>query len=201
MKIEKDYVSLIGTLIKHNNNLVLVNEDEIKKYDWYFLNQVSSKFGSPTGVYQASNNHKINKINTLSANIKKVIAQSPIIKLSKEISDIVGWIDVEKLAELEYPTKFSMENLPSESLYNELLVSNTGFIKGFFECQSIDNRFTLQEINGAMAELIKISNGKREGNPTFKDLLNEQKCKIKQFKVEYEIKDDIYHVIKIISNE
>jgi hypothetical protein len=77
-----------ATLIVTKDNLILVNDEKIEKGELY-LNELYEIQKAMYNFY----NHK---------HLRKIIAQSPNIKLSKELADELGWVDVEELAEEEH---------------------------------------------------------------------------------------------------
>ena len=65
-----------------------VNKQAINSFDWYYLKQVSD-VGTHTGIYQASDKPKVNKLNSLAENIHKVICTTnPNIDIPKVIDEV-----------------------------------------------------------------------------------------------------------------
>ena len=65
-----------------------VNKQAINSFDWYYLKQVSD-VGTHTGIYQASDKPKVNKLNSLAENIHKVICTTnPNIDVFKVIDEV-----------------------------------------------------------------------------------------------------------------
>ena len=93
-------------LIKTNNSLILVSDEEIKEKNNFIRLDTGIIFSSLIG----SNPHIIKKY------CKKVLSQSP--KLSKEVADEIGWIDVEEIFE-SYFHKLNQQNIYEDNYKNK----------------------------------------------------------------------------------
>lgn len=112
-----------ATLIKTKDNLILVNEDKQSKGD----NIVHKTFYE--GVVKCPD-----EFSSTQEHWFKVIAQHPQIKLSKELAEKIGWVDIEDLAtNLEW------------TVGNDGISSSDSFIKGFQLAQSLNKKLYNEE--------------------------------------------------------
>lgn len=185
-----------GTLIKLlNDQLILVNDEVIKEgtlmYD--IDGDIGIAIGNDTKEWEGN---------------KKIIAESPNIKLSKEVACVIDWVNTEESWE-EYRKK-RLQTMGNPQ-YWEAEESKKSFIAGFQNYQSLNKKiFTEEDIKTAIKfgkEIIKRktdieidedgavfivhSDSSTETNA----FINSLKIP-KQYEVEYEMKNDVY----IISN-
>lgn len=101
-----------------------------------------------------------------------------------------GWVDVEKLAEEQYPYQKTPVSNYAQDLNSDKKI---GFIKGFKKAQSLnDKKFSLEDMKKAVFKVYK--NGIRspkEGKQSFNEILNEiiqslQQPKVLDIEVEME---------------
>lgn len=116
-------------LIKTNNSLILVSDEEIKEGDNYY---------SDGEVFLNCDKSEADLCNIPKTNCKKVLSQSP--KLSKEVADEVGWIDVEELAKIEYPKLCDASNNCDCNWCVEMKTNRRAFVKGFQKTQELNQK-------------------------------------------------------------
>jgi len=169
----------MNTLIKTKDNLILVNEDAMEKND---------------KVYHL----KSNKIDILledfivTSDFKKVLCQSPNIKLSKEVNEVVGWVDAGKAIEFADEIHQKMD-YDKGRWY--------GRVEGFQASQKLnENLFTEEDIKNAISFGINTQHTllTPKGIEMESDKLIESLKQPKQWSVEYEIEEENYLITKIL---
>jgi hypothetical protein len=134
------------TLIVTKDNLILVNDEkeEIKRHDvayhlsrciYFKVHHTGESNGSKT-LIPSDQFDLPERFEFLEVDCRKVIAQSPNIKLSKELADELGWVDVEELA---FDYFVSRDKVDFEVTYD--------FKKGFQKAQELNkNKYSEKDM-------------------------------------------------------
>jgi hypothetical protein len=164
------------TLIVTKDNLILVNDEEIK--GGFYYNELDKEVRKNN-----VENHPYHK---------KVIAQSPNIKLSKELADELGWVDEYKLAE-EIVT--SHPDFKTEGFSDYQNGKLNGFIEGFQKAQELNkNKYSEEDMKTAIRWGCNKTHLKSNEVKVFIQSLQQPK----QIKVTYTVENGVYHLTKAI---
>lgn len=121
------------TLIKTDNSLILVSDEEIKDCNYLVI-----------GINNIQHTNKAHP-SIWNNKCKKVLSQSP--KLNKKVIDEIGWIDVEELVKDEIHIPHNQP--PNVSAAYEQM---KGFKKGFQKAQELNQKkYTEKDIRDAYA--------------------------------------------------
>jgi hypothetical protein len=187
------------TLIKTNNSLILVSDEESKT--GYVLcpdNSINKLVGFDPDImkhYVIINGAKcfVNK-----EGFKKVLSQSP--KISKEVADEIGWIDVEELANIKYPISNRMI-IDQESNYY-IGKEQDAFIEGYRQkAQELNQKkYSNEEVLILMDSAVKnVGFGDTNKTDKYKSIIKSL-SQPQQYSVEAEEIDEVWNVTKIIKN-
>jgi hypothetical protein len=116
-----------------------------------------------------------------------VIAQSPQIKLSKELADELGWVDVEEL------TEHSSEVQEGTYTPQHKITYKHGYLDGFNKSQELRG-FSLRDMGKCWAEAIIHFTQCRSNYTEFINSLKQPK----QIKVTYTEENGVFNVSKLI---
>jgi hypothetical protein len=116
-------------LIKINNLLILVSDEELKTGDSFYFN-IDGIFD----ILQVESTFHLNRIKDNKSN-KKVLSQSP--KLSENVAKKIGWVDVEELS--GSATEHYYQNSDNQE-YCEYQTFQRGFDVGFQKAQELNQK-------------------------------------------------------------
>jgi hypothetical protein len=140
------------TLIKTNNLLILVSDEEIKedKFIYDTADKIIVEVAEISDIGIRLTNESVYRSNN---QYLKVLSQSP--KLSKEVEDEIGWIDVEELIK---------ESINETCLYDnfnkiELNTYKDGFEEGFQKANELNQKKYSEE---QMFQLWVMKGGKND---------------------------------------
>ena len=173
------------TLIKQDNNLILCNEEEIKK------NNLFTAFGVITQCLMSDSEtiYVINGTKLKQSEAKKVIAQTSHIKLSEEVANKIGWIDVEEIAYEYYNSN------------NYTIAEAFHFMQGFQKAQQlIQKKYSEKDLRKAVEMCKERRYLPHSGNQTepmysIDDII--KSLSTNKWKVEVELINEIYYINKI----
>jgi hypothetical protein len=171
-------------LIKTDNSLILVSDEEIKEGEPFYdfqLNVVAWK--TNTGITHLTD--------------KKVLSQSP--KLSKEVADEIGWIDVEEMAneKYKYCNKDNLDKITEDEIHNY----KNGVKQGFQKAQELNQKkYSEEDLVKAMdkaREEIKNSVGNIHYSFDYNTII-QSLSQPQQYSVEAQEIDGVWTINKII---
>jgi hypothetical protein len=187
------------TLIKTNNSPILVSDEEIKEGDICVAN--AKTYNNTIVEYRKSPCPPpyVSNLNIL----QKVLSQSP--KLSKEVVDEIGWIDVEELAlneKIELNASAWLYNQLSETPDEDLKfcseVVKDYWISGFQKAEELNQKkYSEEDIRKAYDEGMyapKVISKVKEMKDEYIQYLSQPQ----QYSVEAEEIDGVWNVTKIL---
>ena len=183
------------TLIKTDNSLILVSDEEIKEGDKFYNGESILKCSRVTNILI-----DINGLWSKIKDCKKVLSQSP--KLSKPQVDKIGWIDVEELAEkasIEYANKWFNPNA-ADRVWD---AGKENFKNGFQKAQELNQKkYSEEELLNILDKYqVKCQLVYNEGtDPDAREWYANNKKSLfqNQWRVEAEEIDGVWNVTKII---
>lgn len=186
------------TLIKANNSLILVSDGEIKKGDL------------PYDTYANRNttwSRTVTDSDLQNSNLKscvKVLSQSP--KISKEVADEIGWIDVEELAlneKIELNVSAWLYNQLSETPDEDLKfcseVAKDYWISGFQKSEELNQKkYSEEEVRTLITDAVVYFSHTEQYAGGVPQYISDQLKLKNQWQVEAEEIDGVWNVTKIL---